>query len=633
MRAFEPASLLLHRLLAAGCLALACCSPCVAAGGGPGVVDANRAAIDETILDNPLDAVRQAERLRDSATDPQARFWAALGLARAHAHLEQGEQARKALAQAEAELARWPGASDRHRRWLDLVSLQSSWTEQPAQPSLERVRRLLNDPVVQAHPMLHCETIELETSLLIDIDSLDEAWLAAESQERCGRAVQSPGLEAGGIAALGQLAGRGAGAQAIDPTPYFERAGQVLGQRPARMLRSVLAWGHGGALDAVRHKDKVIRLYEEARALSRQLGDNAGVAAANVELAHLHLDAKAPQQALPLLQEARSLLAGQDQGFRLFRVSQYTVQALTQLGQPDVLTEIVRARRWDSRNIPPAERAKMARSFAAGFASQGLHAQAYAESLRADSFSDEGRTLARDAQVLRLQARYTAAQQAAENADLRHRSEAARLALVAESATQRALWSAVAALSLLLLAGGWWVRGLLGRRRVLADLALRDDLTGQPNRRAVHAYAQAQFDQARQLGVPLSVALIDLDHFKQFNDTWGHAGGDGVLRAFGRAANAVLRGQDRLGRWGGEEWLVVMPGSSVRELELVFERLRRRFADTAAEGVGGAHGCTFSMGAAQLGDDTPSLDALIAECDRQLYRAKSDGRNLLRFAA
>jgi diguanylate cyclase (GGDEF)-like protein len=139
-----------------------------------------------------------------------------------------------------------------------------------------------------------------------------------------------------------------------------------------------------------------------------------------------------------------------------------------------------------------------------------------------------------------------------------------------------------------------------------------------------------QIEQARQLGVPLSVAMIDLDHFKQVNDTLGHAGGDAVLRALVAAARGVLRGQDKLGRWGGEEWLLVMPGTSAAELPAVFDRLRTAFAATPAEGVAGAHGCSFSMGGAEMRADTSSLDALVATADQQLYRAKAEGRDCLR---
>jgi diguanylate cyclase (GGDEF)-like protein len=146
---------------------------------------------------------------------------------------------------------------------------------------------------------------------------------------------------------------------------------------------------------------------------------------------------------------------------------------------------------------------------------------------------------------------------------------------------------------------------------------------------AGRAYAHAQVLQAQGLGVPLSLAIIDLDHFKAVNDSLGHAGGDQVLKAFAAAATSVLRGQDRLGRWGGEEWLLVLPGTAVEELPAVFERLRTRFATASVEGLAGPHGCTFSMGAAQLGTRIAGLDELIAEADLQLYRAKHEGRNRL----
>jgi diguanylate cyclase (GGDEF)-like protein len=148
----------------------------------------------------------------------------------------------------------------------------------------------------------------------------------------------------------------------------------------------------------------------------------------------------------------------------------------------------------------------------------------------------------------------------------------------------------------------------------------------------VTAYAQAQFEQAQHLGVPLTLALLDLDHFKRVNDTLGHAAGDAVLRALVAAAKGVLRGQDRLGRWGGEEWLLVMPGTEAAEVQAVFDRLRQRFAATAADGIDGAHGCTFSMGAAPLRAQIATLDELLAACDRQLYRAKQEGRDRLCFA-
>ena len=170
------------------------------------------------------------------------------------------------------------------------------------------------------------------------------------------------------------------------------------------------------------------------------------------------------------------------------------------------------------------------------------------------------------------------------------------------------------------------------RRRALADLALTDDPTGCPNRRAVLAYAQAQWVLARRLGLPMTVAMIDLDHFKRVNDSHGHATGDALLRAYTLAAQGVLRGQDRLGRWGGEEWLLVMPGTQLHELPNVFERMQRAFAATTVPGMPSPHGCTFSMGGAAMSAEVPSLEHLIAQADERMYAAKASGRNALRTA-
>ena len=479
---------------------------------------------------------------------------------------------------------------------------------------------------------LACELRQLDLVLLVDVNTLDEAWLTAEAVERCARELGLPSAEASALLAMGTIAGRGQARTQTEADQHFERALKVLGTLPARMTRSLVLWERANAMGIARHWDESARLFEEARELSRSIDDRAGIAAANTGLAEAYNQRKQPARALPLVAEARGLVEDTDTGYRMFVLAEQSIVALTLLGRAEVIAEIGRARRWDTPAVPAAARARVARAMAAGFASQGRFAQAYAETQRAESLHEEGRAFAADVQTLRLQARYAAAQRDAENAELRHRSERTRLALEAETAKQRSLWAAIAALGLMTVAAlafGW--RTFL-RRRALADLALRDELTGAPNRRAVKAYAQAQLDQARRLGVPLTLALIDLDHFKRVNDTRGHAVGDAVLCALATAAGSVLRGQDRLGRWGGEEWLLVMPGTSVDEVRAVFGRLRQRFALTAVEGFDGAHGCTFSMGAAALTPQTGSLDALIADCDQQLYRAKQEGRDRLCFA-
>lgn len=590
------------------------------------------ATLEPIAYDHPQNAITAARREAELALDDGSRFWALLALARTQAQLELEAEPLQALAAAEQVLARWPGATEAHRLWLARSRLMVTWrTETPQQSQLRLVDIKARLAAVD-DPYLACEVRDAETGLLVDVGSLDEAWLSAEAWERCAHDLGLPEQESNALMSLGSIAGKGQGHSQAEPDEHFARALAVLGERPARQLRGVLLYERGVAQREVGRLDVAAEHFRAAVALSREVDDDAGIAAGNTALAGVLLKRGEPARALPLLQEARALLERRDGGFRMLTIAAATVDALAQLRRPEVAAAMAMVRRYDNESAPPGHRARVARTMAAGYASLGRFQEAYAETQRAEALLDESRRGAADIQNLRLQARYAAARREAENAELRHRGETARLALVAEEAKQRALWATVATLGLLLLGAAGWAWSAMARRRALADLALRDDLTGQPNRRAVARYAQVQFDRALLRGTPLTLALLDLDHFKRVNDSRGHAGGDAVLRALAAAGAGVLRAQDRLGRWGGEEWMVVLPGLAVDELAPVFERLRARFAATPAEGIEGPHGVTFSMGAAELGPATPTVDALIAACDVQLYRAKAAGRDRLRHA-
>jgi diguanylate cyclase (GGDEF)-like protein len=102
-----------------------------------------------------------------------------------------------------------------------------------------------------------------------------------------------------------------------------------------------------------------------------------------------------------------------------------------------------------------------------------------------------------------------------------------------------------------------------------------------------------------------------------------------VLRAFASAVPALLRAPDRLGRWGGEEFLLVLPGTAQHELPGVFLRLRLAFAAATVPGLPVPHGCSFSMGGAEAGVDGTGIEALVEAADRRLYEAKAAGRDRL----
>ena len=174
------------------------------------------------------------------------------------------------------------------------------------------------------------------------------------------------------------------------------------------------------------------------------------------------------------------------------------------------------------------------------------------------------------------------------------------------------------------------MRVALSERRTALSLALAeverlaafDELTGLANRRRARTYLAAQLAQQQPSGLNCAVALIDLDHFKRINDTLGHDGGDRVLKAFAARARTVIRSTDLLSRWGGEEFLLVMPGTSIDEASALLRRLLDQVRKLSADG--GA--ITFSAGIARYdADDT--IDATIARADRRMYFAKNAGRN------
>jgi diguanylate cyclase (GGDEF)-like protein len=150
----------------------------------------------------------------------------------------------------------------------------------------------------------------------------------------------------------------------------------------------------------------------------------------------------------------------------------------------------------------------------------------------------------------------------------------------------------------------------------LKALATVDELTGLPNRRAWASELPLAIERARRSGESLAVALIDLDHFKRFNDAFGHLAGDRLLKASAAAWRARLRTGDLLARYGGEEFILLLPGAGAAEAEALLERLR--------EGMPG--GQTFSAGVVAW-NGTDGSEELIAEADQALYSAKAAGRD------
>jgi len=159
----------------------------------------------------------------------------------------------------------------------------------------------------------------------------------------------------------------------------------------------------------------------------------------------------------------------------------------------------------------------------------------------------------------------------------------------------------------------------------IEQLAIRDELTGMYNRRFLMECLARERSRAERLSAPLCVCLIDIDRFKAFNDTLGHAAGDAVLRALATVASAALRTIDIIGRYGGEEFLVVLPGTPLAGAAAAAERLRAGIAAARYEMLGERQ-VTATLGVAEYARGE-EISALLARADRALYAGKAGGRN------
>lgn len=168
----------------------------------------------------------------------------------------------------------------------------------------------------------------------------------------------------------------------------------------------------------------------------------------------------------------------------------------------------------------------------------------------------------------------------------------------------------------------------LHRQKDAAELLARtDELTGLANRRAFVDAASHEIQRAMRYGAPLALVITDLDYFKSINDNYGHHVGDVVLRNFANILTASIREVDLAGRWGGEEFVVLMPDTSLEEAVQAAERMRLAVAGAPAQAGQHRFGYTASFGVAAFSADIPTLDALLSRADAALYRAKDSGRN------
>ena len=392
---------------------------------------------------------------------------------------------------------------------------------------------------------------------------------------------------------------------------------------------SVSRYLRGIILYEMHEFDAALLAFANARALSVSLGDEQGVAFADMRVCEVMIDlgdiAGARQRCdaalktfaasgtVDVIKQTRSLLA------QIEMAEGHADRALATLN--DILAN-------GALDMPPREVAPLFKLRADANAARGNLAAAYqdlGEYMRRYTHTTETRRLR---QVAALHARFEIDREIDRNATLQRQLDESEQR---RSELQRRTWLAITSGSLAVALLTAMLIGARRHRRQLATLANVDSLTGLPNRRHTVQLAGAALEQSIRAGEPLTIALIDIDHFKSINDRCGHAGGDEVLREFARLTRATLRATDTFGRWGGEEFLVVMAGSTLDVALAVVERVRAIALTIQVPGGGEPIRVSVSAGLAVSESGQHSLEALVARADIALYRAKHDGRNIVRI--
>ncbi len=167
------------------------------------------------------------------------------------------------------------------------------------------------------------------------------------------------------------------------------------------------------------------------------------------------------------------------------------------------------------------------------------------------------------------------------------------------------------------------IKKLADARMHIEKIAITDELTGLFNRRQLLSRFTQEFEQGKRLKTDLSCIIVDIDHFKSVNDQFGHLTGDEVLKEVARLFQSIVRAYDIVGRYGGEEFLIILPDSNLEQAWNFAERIRMKIK----EAVIGNVAVTISLGVTSLQESDSSIDDLIKRADNALYAAKNGGRD------
>jgi diguanylate cyclase (GGDEF)-like protein len=327
-----------------------------------------------------------------------------------------------------------------------------------------------------------------------------------------------------------------------------------------------------------------------------------------------------PAEALPLLDQSLRFFIETNDTERAMVVRQSRGILLRKVGRTAAaIADLEASRRWFASQNNTRFLEKSEDELAGAYAAAGRWREAYETRTRHTALQRSLAEKLREEHTSRLRVQFDAEKKEQENRALMR--DAAAATRIRRLQTVILILGAATILTLVFMA----VRLVRDARRMRA-MAMTDELTRLPNRRHVLAAAERELRRCEADGEPFSLLALDIDHFKRVNDGWGHPAGDVILQRIAHACRAALRPGDRIGRTGGEEFVVLLPATAQSAALLVAERLRATVESLDCTDIAAGLQITISIGAAEW-QHPETLPRLAARADAVLYRAKEEGRN------
>ena len=410
---------------------------------------------------------------------------------------------------------------------------------------------------------------------------------------------------------------------------YFSNSLEIADKSGNEFARSVILFNIGEAYYSDGEYELARANLVQAQAISENLGDDIGNAWAQSSLADIAVAQGEFETAISLFKKAQQKFQETGDNLMYFNALVGEVEAYLDMGKIDEAINLL------SKAEPLLDRVNSSYSkhryhsvLASVMFESKNYKQAYLALKQVLMERDRLDELEQKEQVQKFRIQFDSDLKESQNRSLEIENQY-NLDRLKQQQEMQVLWAIILFLSaFVLMAVVWLLFRQVKHRNRFRDMALLDDLTQAPNRRAILTVANIAYRRAMKANSSLTVCLIDLDHFKKINDSLGHEVGDNVLVAFAKACDHSIRRQDSFGRYGGEEWLLLLMEVSPAEIQTVFERIKKTINETEIDGLPTDYYLSFSMGCAQFDKSKDSdIRALIKRADNMLYHAKQSGRD------